>query len=164
MLGNPSFAAKQEAILFLIHFIGDIHNPLHNCGKFKGGNTYFVKWENKTRVKGWNGQLMNINLHSLWDEVLLHKIIKDDFGGCLSCFEASLLETVNNGTYPVEKWRKCPADELQRVNDDGDIDKLTHKEIDVCPLGWSTLSGHLNCESIWVGVNGTYVDLAGINP
>lgn len=31
---------RQEALMFLTHFIGDIHQPLHTCGLYRGGNDY----------------------------------------------------------------------------------------------------------------------------
>ena len=48
---------QEEALKFLIHFVGDIHQPLH-CGKGedRGGNEVPVSWREKLT-----------NLHSVWD-------------------------------------------------------------------------------------------------
>jgi len=52
---------KKEALALIVHFIGDLHQPLHvGNGKDLGGNWCFVKWFGKT-----------INLHKLWDEALI---------------------------------------------------------------------------------------------
>lgn len=50
-----------EALKFLVHFVGDLHQPMH-LGRFDdlGGNKISIKWFGKT-----------INLHSLWDSYLL---------------------------------------------------------------------------------------------
>lgn len=52
---------KIEALRLLVHFIGDIHQPLHvgHGGDF-GGNTCFVKWFGSPK-----------KLHAVWDEALI---------------------------------------------------------------------------------------------
>lgn len=52
---------KQQAIKFVAHFVGDIHQPLH-VGKpgDKGGNEVKVKWFNN-----------ETNLHHVWDEEII---------------------------------------------------------------------------------------------
>lgn len=42
--GAPALA--QEALKFLIHFVGDMHQPLHLCGRDRGGNSDKVHWDN----------------------------------------------------------------------------------------------------------------------
>ena len=41
--GGPEAAA--EVLKFLIHFLGDMHQPLHLCGPNHGGNDYKVLWD-----------------------------------------------------------------------------------------------------------------------
>jgi len=70
VLHDPSTPAVQrrEALLFLIHFVGDMHQPLHDSdNKDKGGNDVRVIY---------NGR--NMNLHSLWDSGLLGHMGKED--------------------------------------------------------------------------------------
>ena len=58
---SQSDAARLEALKFVVHFAGDIHQPLHAGSRDdKGGNTYQVKFEG-------NGT----NLHRVWDSGLL---------------------------------------------------------------------------------------------
>jgi len=53
--------AKNEALKYLIHLIGDAHQPMHVSRKEdKGGNTIQLRFDN-------NGT----NLHSLWDSKLI---------------------------------------------------------------------------------------------
>ena len=48
---------RAEALKYLVHFIGDIHQPLHCAtGRDLGGNTVRVKWRGK-----------ETNFHSVWD-------------------------------------------------------------------------------------------------
>ncbi|KAH6763032.1 endonuclease 2 [Perilla frutescens var. hirtella] len=52
-----------EALLFLSHFMGDIHQPLHvGYTSDKGGNTIKVKWFNRAT-----------NLHHVWDTNIINK-------------------------------------------------------------------------------------------
>ncbi|MBT5093800.1 MAG: S1/P1 nuclease [Halobacteriovoraceae bacterium] len=52
---------KIEALKFLIHFVGDIHQPLHaGYRRDKGGNSVKLTWFGK-----------ETNLHSIWDEELI---------------------------------------------------------------------------------------------
>jgi hypothetical protein len=52
-----------EALKFLVHFVADLHQPMH-LGRLEdlGGNKVTVKWFGKTT-----------NLHSLWDSSLLEE-------------------------------------------------------------------------------------------
>ncbi len=52
---------KNEALKYLIHLVGDAHQPMHVSRKEdKGGNTIQVRFDNK-----------GTNLHSLWDSKLI---------------------------------------------------------------------------------------------
>jgi hypothetical protein len=54
---------RKEALLFIIHFVGDMHQPLHcsNRNDDKGGNMQPIKsFKGTTRDR--------MNLHSVWDD------------------------------------------------------------------------------------------------
>jgi hypothetical protein len=57
---SSSLADKQEALRFIVHLVGDLHQPLH-VGKCcdKGGNDVKVSWFGKPT-----------NLHAVWDSQL----------------------------------------------------------------------------------------------
>lgn len=60
---NASAAAKNEATKYLIHLVGDAHQPMHVSRKEdKGGNTIQLRFDGK-----------GTNLHSLWDSKLIDK-------------------------------------------------------------------------------------------
>jgi hypothetical protein len=40
-------AAAQEALKFLVHFVGDMHQPLHLTGRDRGGNGAKVAWNGR---------------------------------------------------------------------------------------------------------------------
>jgi hypothetical protein len=61
--------ARAQALRLIIHFVGDIHQPLHCTdrvssalpGGDRGGNLVTIK------ITDQNGNLQNTNLHSYWD-------------------------------------------------------------------------------------------------
>ncbi len=58
---NASLADKQLALRFVVHIVGDLHQPLH-VGKCcdRGANDVKVKWFGR-----------DLNLHSVWDSALV---------------------------------------------------------------------------------------------
>jgi len=58
---HASLADRQMALRFIVHLVGDLHQPLHN-GKCcdKGGNDVKVNWFGKPT-----------NLHAVWDSQLV---------------------------------------------------------------------------------------------
>ena len=63
-----SQANRREALLFLVHFVGDLHQPLHCANNNdKGGNEVPVLFLGETT-----------NLHRLWDVVLLKHMPDED--------------------------------------------------------------------------------------
>jgi hypothetical protein len=59
-----------EALKFLVHFVGDIHQPLHvGFTTDKGGNTYsgsFLQYSDK-------------NLHAIWDEYIIYEKMDTEY-------------------------------------------------------------------------------------
>lgn len=66
VIRNPS-SSKEEKIIalkFIVHLIGDLHQPLHvGTGLDRGGNDVKVKFFNK-----------NYNLHSVWDTGMIEHV------------------------------------------------------------------------------------------
>ncbi|MGH8213589.1 MAG: S1/P1 nuclease [Rhodanobacteraceae bacterium] len=60
-------AERAQALSFVVHFVGDVHQPLHasghngNGGNDKGGNDFQVRWHGR-----------GANLHRIWDSTLLN--------------------------------------------------------------------------------------------
>jgi hypothetical protein len=57
--------AERQALSFVVHFIGDVHQPLHAADRNndRGGNNEHVKFFNSESV-----------LHSIWDTAIVSKI------------------------------------------------------------------------------------------
>lgn len=57
---NPP-AERAQALAFVVHFVGDIHQPLHADYRHDaGGNDYQVRWHGR-----------GTNLHRVWDSLML---------------------------------------------------------------------------------------------
>lgn len=131
--GQP-LAARRRALKFVVHFVGDVHQPLHaGFGHDKGGNTVQVRMPDGSR----DGD--GSNLHRLWDSGLLNTADLDDAaylralqsgplaagldGGPDDWAEASCAIAVQPGLYPVhpriedayvQRWRPVAQAQLRR--------------------------------------------------
>ncbi len=70
-------AARRDALKFLVHFVGDIHQPMHANGRpDKGGNDFQISLRTDLQPEAYarahyvNG-VMGTNLHSVWDYYVL---------------------------------------------------------------------------------------------
>jgi hypothetical protein len=68
---------RREALKFLVHFVGDAHQPMHNTNrKDKGGNDYQISLRTDlvptgNLAKDYVNGVMGTQLHSIWDYYLL---------------------------------------------------------------------------------------------
>jgi hypothetical protein len=105
---------RKEALMFLVHFIGDMHQPLHcSDNKDKGGNEVHVILDGR-----------QTNLHSAWDSGMLGRMGKED-----ELYPGLLKEAKKNrrkwsqGT--VESW----AEEAHQASIDVTYGKLPVKPV-----------------------------------
>ncbi|KAI9816344.1 MAG: hypothetical protein M1832_005101 [Thelocarpon impressellum] len=65
-MGDSSLPKREmsDALKFLVHFIGDVHQPLHNENLAKGGNDIDVEFDGD-----------NTNLHAVWDSNIAQKLV-----------------------------------------------------------------------------------------
>ncbi|GHA84613.1 S1/P1 nuclease [Cognatilysobacter bugurensis] len=69
--------ARRDALKFLVHFVGDVHQPMHaNHRDDKGGNDYQISLRTPLQPeeyarKHYADGVMGTNLHSIWDYYLL---------------------------------------------------------------------------------------------
>lgn len=57
---------RAEALKFLVHFVGDIHQPLHAAKEAGGGNGIHLQFLNRDRCGPYE-----CNLHSVWDTTMI---------------------------------------------------------------------------------------------
>ena len=68
ILGDPQqpFAARSEALKFLVHFVGDLSQPMHAMADARGGNDIPVSAFGSAQCGDYP-----CNLHSVWDSALI---------------------------------------------------------------------------------------------
>jgi hypothetical protein len=72
--GRPR-AQRLQALKFVVHFVGDVHQPLHaGFGHDKGGNDYQLQIRGEPEPRDGYGS----NLHSLWDSKMLSMSKRSD--------------------------------------------------------------------------------------
>lgn len=60
---NADAVSKENALKFVVHFVGDIHQPLHvGRPEDRGGNDVRINFDGR-----------NSNLHALWDSLMIMK-------------------------------------------------------------------------------------------
>jgi hypothetical protein len=80
--GGEEDGRANEALKFLVHFVGDLHQPLHLTGRARGGNGVPVLFDNRSTSKSYllPSLLLPIHespdLHTLWDSGLIAKQIR----------------------------------------------------------------------------------------
>lgn len=73
ILKNPSMTNDQrlEALKFLVHFIGDLHQPLHCADDGdRGGNEKIMLFQPSWLDSQGRRFVMKISLHALWDDLI----------------------------------------------------------------------------------------------
>ncbi|GJE93422.1 nuclease Le1 [Phanerochaete sordida] len=92
-------AQAEEALKFLIHFLGDVGQPLHTEALALGGYQLPVICE---------GQVTN--LHWVWDEAILDSRIVRQFHGSVRHFASWLVRDMKHGAMSrtVASWYKTP--------------------------------------------------------
>nr|GMC78796.1 endonuclease 1 [Ipomoea batatas] len=97
-----------EALLFLAHFMGDIHQPMHvGFTTDEGGNTIELRW---FRHKS--------NLHHVWDREIILTAAKDYYGNDVNLLQEDIKRNFTDGiwTDDVVSWKECSGDLFSCVN------------------------------------------------
>lgn len=74
--GQP-LQARRDALKFVVHFVGDIHQPMHAGNRpDRGGNNFQVSLRTPMKpeayaLKNYVDGVMGTNLHSIWDYYVL---------------------------------------------------------------------------------------------
>lgn len=93
---------KDEAVKFLVHFLGDVHQPLHVGFRGDlGGNSIKVTFFGTST-----------NLHSVWDTSIISRTIQQDYGGSQDKYQSELLRRVSPGGEwysQATQWAQCNA-------------------------------------------------------
>ncbi|GAB1528184.1 hypothetical protein RhiTH_011376 [Rhizoctonia solani] len=168
---DPS--VQDEALRFLVHFLGDLHQPFHLAGLYLGGNRVDVLW---------NGR--KTNLHAVWDESLVNHMIihTTDHTSPLptssstptlerernirieealrgSIYDAYTRSILIEGIYgrwanEIQEWISCPKPSVslhdaQLRMAQGDLMFDDPVDMPVCPHHWTIKTHEMLCTYIW---------------
>ncbi len=77
LTGDGDMPSRREALKYLAHFVGDVHQPLHAGRRADaGGNTIRVSFFGREyRVRD-----LPYNLHAIWDTSIIRRQIERDHG------------------------------------------------------------------------------------
>jgi hypothetical protein len=92
---NESLASRRFALKFIVHLVGDLHQPLHCADNHDvGGNNVSVTWFGKST-----------NLHKVWDSAIINEaeLSDDEFADALDDeLTDQQVAAIENGT--VLSW------------------------------------------------------------
>jgi hypothetical protein len=93
---------RADAVRYIIHFVGDLHQPLHSTTNAdQGGNCVPVKYFRRTPHERGHGY--SPNLHSIWDSAILER----DAEGADAGEYMERVEAMNLGNGALEAWQKA---------------------------------------------------------
>uniref|UniRef100_A0A6C0E0U8 Uncharacterized protein n=1 Tax=viral metagenome TaxID=1070528 RepID=A0A6C0E0U8_9ZZZZ len=84
----------NEQMKFLLHFLQDIHQPMHLLGYERGGNDYRINLYKDNHI-------LHTNMHTLWDSILPEHYIQNDIGydsKAHQCDDYALVKSFNSMT------------------------------------------------------------------
>ncbi|KAM3503254.1 hypothetical protein MY11210_008789 [Beauveria gryllotalpidicola] len=117
---------RAQAAKFVVHFVGDLHQPLHNEDVARGGNGIQVRWGGR-----------ELNLHHVWDSSILEKWL----GG------------LRGKPYPLAKrWATQLTDEISQGKWAGEkeswIKDINLADTNGTALVWSREANALVCSHV----------------
>lgn len=97
---NADAAKRAEALRYVIHFVGDLHQPLHDTTNAdEGGNCVPVKYLRRNPRQ--HNHSYSPNLHGLWDSAILER----DAEGADPAEYAETIEALFSSD--IEAWQKA---------------------------------------------------------
>jgi len=90
----PSEEGRRDALRYAVHFVADLHQPLHTVGEKMGGNQLAVHGALRGLTCRRNCELgtETPNLHVLWDTTLIRRTVWD-WGSYVTRLEDGLLRS-----------------------------------------------------------------------
>jgi len=94
-----------ESLMFLAHFVGDVHQPLHVAfEEDEGGNNINIRWYKRKE-----------NLHHTWDVSIIETVMKKLYSKDLDSMVEGL--NANLQTDDISQWEDCAKTKTTCAND-----------------------------------------------
>lgn len=111
------FEEKRDALKYLVHLVGDLHQPLHvGKGDDKGGNDVKVKWFYQSS-----------NLHRVWDSEMIEskQYSYTELATKVNHADAAQVAAWQKGS--VSNWAEEAMTFRKQVYNTGDIEKMGYR-------------------------------------
>ncbi|KAG0266039.1 hypothetical protein BG011_003477 [Mortierella polycephala] len=127
---------REDALKFFVHFMGDIHQPLHDSTRDRGGNDAPILWRRAKK-----------NLHSMWDTLIIVKDVKDRFDDNPQAYLDDTVKLAKTHWKSEAKtWSVCDAGQNDIKNP---WSETTSHIKALCPIQWANVTNALDCEYVW---------------
>jgi len=142
----------QESLMFLTHFVGDIHQPLHSARTTdRGGNSIAVTFDKKIVLNSTATTTTTttssssshhhtshaLELHAVWDSSMIIRAIQSKYNGSRALLEDELLEYIIHTTTQQHQHQ-------QPQHQGGELYLCTHDW-----LKCTDTSQYDHCTSVW---------------
>lgn len=110
-------AARLDALRFLIHFVGDLHQPLHAADRHDKGGNSFIVFEGRRRS----------NLHRVWDQDVVEALgpdamtVAEDIEGNLSPQEKAKIMVGTPADWANESFQLAAHEIYARLPSSGSV-------------------------------------------
>jgi len=135
---KSSHYVDEVALRFVIHFHGDIHEPLHvGFGVDEGGNTIDGNYFDQP-----------MNLHHVWDTGIIQGRIAHSFGGSLDNYVNYILDQIDGPWLKMsQEWALCNSTS----------DNVDQTQPLTCPNEWANESAYLACKYAYTDQDGAKI-------
>jgi hypothetical protein len=104
---NADAAKRTDALRYIIHFVGDLHQPLHTITNAdEGGNCVPVKYFRRTPRE--HNHSFSPNLHSLWDTAIPERDAEGadpaEYADTLNALYAADMESWQKAGIHIDDW------------------------------------------------------------
>jgi len=134
----------DEALRFVVHFVGDLHQPLHVArDSDRGGVVTNVQFYVPGQGDEWN-------LHNVWDFGMIVRSINETFSGQQELFTAEILRLLRTEYKDaVDGWLQCPGSGRRLVELAGE-----ENELRTCVADWAQESTDAAVAEAYLDENG----------
>lgn len=117
-LRDPSLpkAARAEALKFVSHFVGDLHQPLHaGRAQDRGGNSILVDFFGDYGSCETRGRKRPLNLHAIWDHNIVRRAglrwpkTAETLAAAITTGQAESWNDPDPSTWTNESFRLCES-------------------------------------------------------
>ena len=117
-------ASRLDALKFIVHFVGDQSQPLHNCGRLVGGNKAIISYKGKST-----------NLHAIWDTDMVVDRLKQ-VAVNQDAYVSFLVKQIFQAKAPY--W--LSSYKMNQFNANGNA---------LAAVEWSADASVINCQVVW---------------